>query len=255
MENNLVSIITPVYNAKNYIEDTINSVLNQTYTEWEMIMVDDGSTDGSAEFIEAFIYALNDPRLRIIKLPENKSAAYARNMGVEAAKGRYIAFIDSDDIWRCDKLKKEIEFISQNKVGFVFSDYEFGDESAKPTGKIVHVPDKLTFKKALTKTTIFTSTVMFDTQLIDKSQIKMPLIKSEDTALWWTILSSGVTAYGINENLVIYRRPSKSLSSGKVEALRRIWRLYRKIAGLNIFQAMFYFVIWTINTLKRRGFR
>lgn len=248
---NRVSIIVPVYNAESYILETIKMVQRQTYENFELILVDDASTDNSAELIKSVI-ASGDNRVKLIPKAKNGGAAQARNAGIGAATGRYIAFLDADDIWYENKLEREIEFIKSKDAAFVFTAYEFGDENAKPTGKIVHVPDSLTFKEALSRTVIFTTTVMIDTEKLPKEKIYMPQIASEDTATWWTILKGGITAYGLNEVLAIYRRPANSLSSNKVVALKRIWGLYRKIAGLSVAASIFYFIGWAIRATVRR---
>ncbi|WP_029323231.1 glycosyltransferase family 2 protein [Butyrivibrio sp. AE3004] len=248
---NRVSIIVPVYNAGNYILETISMVQRQTYDNFELILVDDASSDNSADLIRSAISA-GDNRIKLIQKATNGGAALARNAGIAAATGRYIAFLDADDIWYENKLEKEIDFIKSKDAAFAFTAYEFGDENAKPTGKIVHVPDTLNFKKALSRTVIFTTTVMIDTEKLPKEKIFMPQIESEDTATWWTILKGGITAYGLDEVLAIYRRPAKSLSSNKLVALKRIWGLYRKIAGLSVVASLFYFIGWAYRATARR---
>ena len=247
----MVSIVVPVYNAADYIANTIEMVCNQTYKDWELILVDDASTDGSAEVIEEIISS-SKKRIRLIKKDVNAGAAAARNTGIDNTMGRYIAFLDADDVWKSDKLEKQIEFMEKSGAAFSFHSYEFGDENAKPTGKVVHAPSSLTFKKALSRTVIFTSTVMFDMEKIDTEIIHMPQVPSEDTATWWRILKSGYVAYGLDENLTIYRRPKKSLSSNKLEAISRIWFLYRNIAGLSVFASLFYFGGWAVRATLRR---
>ena len=257
----MVSIVIPVYNAEAFIKDTMQSVIDQTYTDWEMILVDDQSTDGSARVIEKVIAEYPKARIRLIKLSEGGSAARARNAGIEAAQGRYIAFLDADDVWYPEKLQKETEFLEglqksdkaeTENAGFVFTAYEFGDENAKPNGRMTKVPEKLTFRKALSRTVIFTSTVLIDTEVINKELIHMPQIPSEDTATWWRILKEGYTAYGLKEPLVIYRRPVNSLSSNKGVAVKRIWKLYREVAKLNVIQSCWYLVRWAFKATFRR---
>ncbi len=247
----MVSIVVPVYNAANYIESTIRMVMEQTYKDWELILVDDGSRDGSAEVIEEVIKS-QKKRIRLIKKEANAGAAEARNTGIDASSGRYIAFLDADDIWKPDKLEKQIAFMEKTGAAFSFHSYEFGDEEANPTGKVVHAPPKLNFRQALSRTIIFTTTVMFDTEKIDMEIIHMPKVPSEDTATWWRILKSGYEAYGLDENLAIYRRPGKSLSSNKMVALSRIWFLYRNIADLSVAESLFYFGGWAIRATLRR---
>lgn len=254
----LVSIIVPVHNAENFIEDTIDCVRGQSYKNWELILIEDGSTDHTMDRMKACLEEIRDERIRLVERkigsPEEKNfgAARARNLGLSLAKGRYIAYLDADDRWREDKLERELAFLREKQAGFVFTGYEFGDEKAEGTGKVVHVPQTLSYEQALANTTIFTSTVMMDTEKIDKALMEMPYIKSEDTASWWKILKTGVTAYGLDENLVIYRRAGKSLSSNKIEALRRIWNLYRQAAGLSVFASACHFVPWAYRAVKRR---
>ncbi len=247
----MVSIIVPVYNASKYIEKTIEMVTRQTYKDWELILVDDASTDGSADLIDRIIEK-QGKRIRLIRKEQNGGAAEARNTGIDAALGRYIAFLDADDVWSETKLERQIAFMDRTDAAFSFHAYEFGDENANPTGKVVHVPQTLNFKKALSRTVIFTTTVMFDTEKIDMEIIHMPKVPSEDTATWWRILKSGIVAYGLDENLATYRRPAKSLSSNKVVAMERIWFLYRNIADLSVIQSLFYFGGWAIRATLRR---
>lgn len=259
---NMISIIVPVYNAGKYIEETIHMVEKQTFKDWELILVDDCSTDNSRKVIQKYLDAKaakneqkkreKENRIRLIAKEKNEGAAMARNTGIDAAKGRYIAFLDADDIWMPDKLEKELAFMRETRAAFVFTSYEFGDEKARGTGKIVHAPRLLTYKKALSRTVIFTTTVLLDTSQTGRELIHMPVVKSEDTALWWKLLRNGFHAYGLDEVLAIYRRPAKSLSSNKLEAIKRIWYLYRKQEGLSVLQSAGYFVFWALRASLRR---
>ena len=252
MKQDLVSIVTPVYHAQEYIKETLDSVLAQDYRSWEHILVVDGNDDPTIGPIREYMEAHPQANIRLIIQETNQGAAHARNRGVREADGRYVAYIDADDLWRPDKLSRQIAFMQDKNAAFAFTGYEFGDENANPTGKIVRVPETLSYRQALSNTTIFTSTVLFDVRRIEKDKLYMPTIKSEDTALWFRILREGVVAYGLDENLVIYRRPANSLSSNKIEALRRIWNLYRKHEKLNIFYSMYLFVGWAFRAVKRR---
>ena len=167
----MISIIVPVYNAANYIEETIKTVVNQTY-------VDDCSRDGSTEVIRAAINHYEQEgvakgRIRLILKQQNEGAAKARNTGIREARGRYIAFLDADDLWYPDKLLKELAFMQQKEAAFVYCSYQFGDENAVPTGKTARVQRTLTYKEALSRTIIFTSTVLIDTQKVDRELILM----------------------------------------------------------------------------------
>lgn len=248
----LVSIIVPVYNAGIYIEETINSVCAQTYTEWELILVDDQSKDNTLAVVKSCLDAKGDERIRLIEKKTNEGAAAARNTGIDAAKGRFIAFLDADDLWMPDKLEKELAFMQEKQAAFVFTAYEFGNENALGTGKVVHVPEELTYRKALSRTVIFTTTVLFDSEKTGRDLIKMPMVKSEDTAAWWKILKSGITAYGLDEVLAVYRRPPSSLSSNKLEAVRRIWNLYRREEKLSLPYSCYNLFFWAVRATLRR---
>lgn len=250
----MISIVTPVYNAINFIDDTIKMVISQTYTDWEWIMVEDGSTDGTREKLVDLMNSPEcDPRIKIFLFDENKNgAAGARNRGLDEVSGRYVAFLDADDVWMPEKLEKQLAFMEEKDAAFCFTSYEFGDADANGTGRYVRVPEKLTYKKALSRTVIFTTTTMFDTEKIDIKLIHMPLVASEDTATWWQILRTGITAYGLDEVLAVYRRPAQSLSSNKMLAIKRIWYLYRKMEGLNPIASAYYFFGWAVRATLRR---
>lgn len=247
-----ISIVVPVYNAEKYIEATMDSVLAQTYRNWELLLVLNGCVDATEEVVNRYKAEHNDSNIRIILETENKGAALARNRGVNEATGRYIAYVDADDIWKPEKLEHLLAFMKEKDAAFVCSGYEFADENAIGTGKVVHVPETLNYRQALKNTTIFTSTVMFDTKKLPKEKIRMPVIKSEDTALWWKILREGHVVHGLDENLVLYRRPKKSLSSNKLEAIRRIWNLYRKSEQLSVLYSAYNFCFWAVRAVIRR---
>lgn len=268
----LVSIIVPVYRAAAYIADTIEMVFSQTYGRWELLLVDDCSGDGSVEAIEKALSAYEHhpvtafentghiveylcgegKKVFLICKNKNEGAAAARNTGMTLAGGQYIAFLDADDIWVSDKLEKQLSFMEKKRAGFVFSAYEFGDEAARPTGRVVHVPETLTYKKALSRTVIFTTTVVLDRNAISDELMCMPEVESEDTATWWQILRAGYTACGLDEVLAVYRRPSQSLSSNKLKAVKRIWNLYRRQEKLSVLSSAFYFVFWAYRATMRR---
>lgn len=248
----LISIIVPVYNVKKFIRETMDSVLTQTYPHWELLLVEDGSSDGSEDEIAAYMEEKKDPRIRLIRQSFNQGAAKARNRGLKEALGRYIAYLDADDLWMPEKLERELAFVKEKTAAFAFTGYEFADEDGVGTGKVVRVPETLNYKQALSNTTIFTTTVMFDTEKISKELLEMPDMKSEDTALWWKVLAKGYTAYGLNENLAKYRRVGRSLSSNKLEAIRRIWNLYREVASLGVIKSVWYFCFWAVRAVWRR---
>ncbi|MCR5801231.1 MAG: glycosyltransferase family 2 protein [Lachnospiraceae bacterium] len=250
-KNVRVSIVIPVYNLEKYISETVRCVMEQSYKDWELILVNDKSTDGTVRVIEDRISQNPELNIRLIRNEGEGSAAAARNLGVKNSTGRYVAFLDGDDLWDPEKLEKQIRFMEERDSAFSFTGYEFADENGKGTGKIVRVPERLTYKKALGNTTIFTSTVMIDTEKVPRDVIVFPHVKSEDTALWWDLLKRFDRADGLDENLVSYRRVAGSLSSDKVEALRRIRNLHKR-EGLGPIARCYYFCVWAVRAVRRR---
>ena len=249
MQDNLVSIITPIYNAECFISDTIKSVESQTYQKWEMILVDDCSSDSSKTVIEA--YAKEDARIKCLALPENSGAAIARNKGILRARGRFIAFIDSDDQWDSEKLARQLAFMKENQASFTFTAYEMVNEKGERLNKIVKVPQTINYEQLLKNTIIGCSTVIIDRQMI--GDFSMPLVrKGQDTATWLSILRADHVAHGLNEVLAQYRVVSGSISSSKISALKRTWHTYRKIEKLNLVKCTYVFIFYIFNALKKR---
>lgn len=250
MENTKVSIITPSYNSKAFIRATIDSVKAQSFQNWEMIIVDDCSSDNSVEVIQSF--ADQDPRIKLIQLTENSGAAVARNKGIEAAKGRYIAFLDSDDAWSPDKLEKQLAFMQANDYPFTFAAYDKVDEAGKVFGH-VGVPDKVTYSDLLKSCSIGCLTAMYDTEFFGK--VYMPLIrKRQDLGLWLELLKKTKYAYGLNETLGLYKVRPDSISANKKSAALFTWRLYRDVEKLNMFFASYYFSQYAIRGLLKTKF-
>ena len=245
----LVSIVIPVYNAEKFIDETISSVLDQTYTNWELLLVNDCSKDNSVKIINKY---LKDERIKLINNKVNSKVAISRNNGIKAAKGKYICFLDADDKWDKEKLEKQVKFMKEKDCEFSFTSYEFADENCIPNGKKVIVPEKISYNQALKNTTIWTSTVMFDMTKLSKEDIYMPDVKSEDTASWWSILKKIDYAYGIKDVLSFYRRTEGTLSSNKFEAIKRIWNLYRNVEHLNIFKSIYCFFWYAFRAVLRR---
>lgn len=247
----LVSIIIPVYNASRFLEETINSIQEQTYSNWEAIFIDDCSSDNSYDIIKQ--YQKNDKRIKVIKNKINNGVAISRNNGIDYAKGEYLCFLDADDKWHPEKLEKQINFMQELNCEFSFTGYQFANEKCNPNGKIVLVPNKINYKQALKNTTIWTSTVMFNMGKLTKDDIYMPNIKrGQDTATWWKVLKKIEYAYGLNEVLSYYRRTNNSLSANKLTALKRTWNLYRNVEHLNILSSFYNFCWYCFNAVRRR---
>lgn len=250
MNADMVSIVVPVYNAERFLPETIGLVQKQTYRDWELILVDDCSSDNGATIVRQ--YAKDDTRIRLIQQEVNAGAARSRNLGISQANGRYLCFLDADDIWTSQKLEKELAYMKEKKAAFVFTGYEFADAKGEGLGKIVHVPETISYEQALKNTTIFTSTVMIDRDKIADTDIYMPQIASEDTATWWHILKKYQIGYGLDENLVRYRRTEGTLSSNKLVAIQRIWGLYRRQEKLSWCKSIYCMFFWAFRAVLRR---
>lgn len=246
----LVSVITPLYNCSKYLEQTIQSVLSQTFQNWEMIMVDDCSTDNSVEVIQSFVE--QDSRIRLIQLSENSGAAVARNTAIEAAQGRYIAFLDSDDLWLPHKLETQLQFMQDKDIAFSYSAYEKADEQGQSLG-LIGVPEKVNYDQLLKCCVIGCLTAIYDTHKLGK--VYMPLIrKRQDFGLWLRLLRKVDYAYGIQQPLAQYRVRSGSISSKKSNAAAYTWRLYREVEQLNLLKASYYFSHYAVRGVLRTKF-
>lgn len=233
-EKGLVSIVMPVYNAGKVIERTISSVLRQSYQNWELILVDDCAKDNSAELIKSI--AMNETRIKYLKLAQNSGAAVARNKGIEVAMGQYIAFLDADDYWFEDKLQRELNLMKERDCAFVFTATQMIDEYDQKLGDFTPVPEWTDYKHLLKRTVIATSTVLLDMNRI--GDFSMPLRRSgQDYATWLMLLRRVDKAYGINEPLVLYRISPKSLSSNKFKSIKQVFGIQTKEEGLNPFFA------------------
>lgn len=250
MEEYLVSIITPLYNCEDLLEETLKCVLNQTYKNWEMLLVDDCSTDNSAKIAKE--YEKKDKRFKYIKLKENSGAAIARNTALENSKGRFIAYLDSDDTWKLEKLEKQVNFMLQNNYGFTCTDYEKIDENNKSL-KTIKIPERVNYNLYLRNTIIQTVGVMVDTEITGKEVLVMPNIRRrQDAATWCQILKAGYDCYEVPEVLSNYRVVKNSLSSNKFKAVKGTWTLYRDIEKLPLWKSCVCFVGYAFNAVKKR---
>ena len=247
----LVSIVVPVYNAEKFIRDTIKSVQNQTYQNWEMILVDDVSTDSSVDIIKSI--QKNDDRIQLIESKQNRGAALSRNAGTDQAKGTFLAFLDADDLWAYTKLTDQVKFMQEGKHAFTFTEYMFADAEGKPTGKHVRTPPIISYREALKNHIIWTSTVMVDLEQVPKSVVYMPDVRrGQDMATWWQILRHTGVAYSIPEVLSYYRRSNGSLSSNKLKAMKRTWYLFRGVEKLSVPRSMYNFSWYAFNAVRKR---
>lgn len=245
----LVSIVTPVYNSGKYLPETIQSVLDQTYAHWELLLVDDCSTDNSFQLLEEI--ASCEPRIRLLHLPCNQGSGPARNLAIREAKGKYIAFLDSDDIWHPEKLEKHVAFMQTQDAAFSHTSYGFMDDSGKIIRETFHVSKvPVTFRMALMRTEISCLTAMFDVEKVGK--MYMPDIRrKQDYALWLNILRKGFKAIPLDLELAWYRQRKGSATNNKYKLIHKHYIFLRHQVKLNILLSTKYTFLWIWNGLKK----
>lgn len=246
MNNELVTIIMPIYNEEKYLQEAIQSIVEQTYVNWELICINDASTDQSLELLNQY----KSDKIKIISLQKNSGSAIARNEGIKQAKGRYIAYLDGDDYYHKNKLEKQLTFMQKNQYAITYTGYAFFNENKKI--KHVKVPTKLTYKDYLKNTMITSLGIMIDTTRIPKEQLYMQDLKiAEDTKTWLNILKQGEIAYGINETLGYYRQGKNSKSNNKIKATKAVWNIYIN-EEIPKTKAVYYFLCYVLNAIKKR---
>ena len=244
--NPKVSIITPVYNSQKFLEECILSVQNQSYSNWEHILVDDCSKDDSLSIIRK--YAEKDNRIKYHQLKKNSGAGVARNFAIEKAIGSYIAFLDSDDIWFPKKLEMQLDFMKENDYHFTFTDYEQFKEEDTSEPKIIRCKAIVTYSRALLKNPIGCLTVVYDAKHFGKKY--MPSIrKRQDYALWLELLKLE-NGYGLDKCLARYRTGNDSIPANKMDLLKYEWRIYREVEGLSWIRSSFYLLSAVVLKLK-----
>jgi len=235
--NPIVSIITPCYNAEKFLTQTIESVISQSFYNWEMLIIDDCSTDTSRQIIESF--ATKDSRIKYFKTDSpSGSPSLPRNIGIEKACGKYIAFLDADDLWLPDKLEKQIGFIESKDYSFIYSDYEKVNPLGARNNRIIRMPESSSFWDVIETCTIPCLTVLLTKDIIGNTRFKP--IPKEDFAFWLDILKKGVNAYNLGEVLALYREQQQSRSSNKLDMIRNQWTVLRKIEGVKPFVATYF---------------
>jgi len=226
----LVSIIVPTYNTEKFIRQTIESVQNQTYQNWEMILADDASTDQTVSIIEEF--AQKDNRIKLFKLPENRGNGFARNAALEKATGKYIAYLDADDLWFPEKLEKQIQFLKANDLHFTFSFYDSIDEEGNDLNRRVESPNPLTYKQLFFCNYVGNLTAIYDADYFGKIILETTQ-KRQDWRIWLTILKQIKIAKPVPEPLAFYRIRKDSVSSSKFKLIKHNFGVYREFHGYN----------------------
>ncbi|MDR3046909.1 MAG: glycosyltransferase [Bacteroidales bacterium] len=249
MKENLVSIIMPSYNSASHIAQSIESVLAQSYSCWELLVVDDASSDNTTEIVQKFVN--QDERIKLWALPTNYGSAVARNFAIQNASGQFLAFLDSDDLWLLYKLEKQLAFMNHQQAAFSFSAYQLIDDQGNALNKTIPVPATITYSQYLKNTIIGCLTVMLDRKQIP--EIVFPNLRSsQDMALWLQILKMGIVAYGFSEPLACYRINPNSTTANKRKAAVGVWHVYRKTERLSLFFSLYNFAGYAFHALKKR---
>lgn len=242
----LVSVVMPAYNAEKYIAEAMESVIAQTYTNWELFVVDDCSADNTANIVQSF----EDKRISYIKNPENLGPAFSRNCGIEAAKGEYIALIDSDDIWHENKLEKQIELAKKTGADIIYCSYGMINDAGVRVNNDYIVTETTDFEKTLKENMLSCSTVLIKSELLKKYKFSSQYYH-EDYVLWLMLLKEGNEAVGIAEVLADYRLLENSRSFNKKKSAKNRWRIYRKRLKLPIYKSLYYMCAYILAGLKK----
>ena len=243
VNDSFVSVIMPSFNSEKHIKQAVESVLNQTYQNWELLISDDGSTDSTREIIEQCIKV--DERIKLFKLSENSGAGMARNNSIKLSKGRFIAFLDSDDVWLPQKLEKQIQFMLESNCYLSYTSYTKIEENGDVRGD-VSIPPKVRYKDLLNTNVIATLTAIYDSKEIGKTYMNS-LKKRQDYCLWLAILKKVDFAMGIDEVLAKYRVSTSSLSGDKWSAMAYQWKVYRDIEKIGLLKSIYHFIHYAIN--------
>lgn len=248
MVKNLVSIITPSYNSEKYIDCTIKSIQSQTYTNWELLITDDCSDDKTVKIINSYIR--NDKRIKVFILKQNSGAGIARNNSIKNAKGKYIAFCDSDDQWLPNKLEKQITFMLKNNLKFTYSSYKVCNEEDKIIGSVIS-PKEINFRKMLNNNYVGCLTAIYDSERLGK--IYMSKIRNrQDWVLWFNILKISGPTKGLTQTLAIYRERSSSVSSNKLKQIKYNWNVYNKELGYNSFISLLLIINFLLHYAAKK---
>ena len=243
----LISIIMAAYNAEKTIEQAINSVLSQTYTDFELLVVNDCSKDRTVELVKDIV--AKDSRVRLISNVKNSGVSYTRKHGLEEAKGDWIAILDSDDAWEPEKLEKQIELQRRTNADLLFTGSAFMDSEGHPIDWYLHAPKEVTYRQLLKQNVLSNSSALVRKELYAK-HYAIGDGMHEDFAIWLSILKKGTKAYGVDEPLLIYRIAKSSKSGNKVKAARMNWNTYRYV-GLNLMEAIYYECWYIFNGIRK----
>jgi glycosyltransferase involved in cell wall biosynthesis len=247
--NPLVSIIMPNKNGEKYIEQSIKSVINQTYPNWELLITDDGSTDNSLSIIKK--YAKSNPCIKLFKNNQGKGPAGARNTSIKKASGSYIAFLDSDDIWLKHHLKSAVSLMEKHNYPFTYSWYELIDEQGKKIAAFKTKKSKISYHELLTNNIISCLTAIYSVKALGKQYLP-DIQKRQDYALWLKILKQTKYAYLNAEITAQYRLRKNSVSSNKLKLIKYNWNVYRKIENFSLIKSLYYLTLYILKYFIRK---
>lgn len=241
MIKGLVSVIMPTYNCGRFITETITSIQAQTYENWEIVIVDDCSTDNTRKIVDALM--AQDARIKYHCLETNSGAAVARTEAMRLAEGEYIAFCDSDDLWMPEKLEKQLQFMEDNGYAFSCTAYEQIDEESNSLNRVIKTVKKTDYNRLLLDCPVGNSTVMYNVEKMGKFEVPN-IRKRNDDALWLTMLKKEKYIWGMPDVLMRYRIRKNSISSNKLSVIKYHWILYREIEHLSVFRSAFHIGFW-----------
>ncbi len=246
-KSHLVSVIMPMYNSAEYVGKSIESVMGQTYANWELLVVDDGSTDNSCDIVRA--YMLRDDRIQLLKNDHPVGMPFApRNYGIQRAKGDFIAFLDSDDIWLREKLSQQIPlFFKDNMTAVVFSDYEKVNEQGQRAARLITAPRKTSYRQMLYGNVIGNLTGVFDVRKVGKNYFTD--VHHEDYAFWLSVLKSGYIARNTQTVTALYRVRKDSVTSNKLAIVTWQWNIYRNVEHIGILRSLYYYSFYAVRGL------
>ncbi|GLI56779.1 glycosyl transferase [Propionigenium maris DSM 9537] len=245
----LVSIIMPCYNVKKFLEEAIVSVLEQTYKNYELIVIDNGSTDGSLDIIHR--YEIEHEKIKIFKADKNRGVVGARNIGIRAAQGKYIAFLDSDDVWHSDKLSRQIGFMEENAINLSCTNYNIISEEGDDILDFILRVKEIDHKENLKYNHLGCSTVVYNQETLGKQYFFKKAKYKEDYGLWQKILKNGEKAHVCEKPLVKYRLRENSISADKVKMAREQWRFYKRVEGFGNVKTGYYFSAYTLKNIGK----
>ena len=247
----LVSIITPSWNVERFIEETVASVQAQTFGDWELLIADDCSTDRTPVIVAEI--GARDPRVKLIRMPKNGGPALARQAAIDNAEGRYLAFLDSDDLWLPTKLEHQLAFARNTHAALSYTAFRRIDEANTMAGRLIEVPAELSYDQLLKNTSIATLTALVDREI--SGPVAMTNEGYDDFCLWLSILRRGHIAHGLNEDLARYRVRGSSVSSRPMRSAKWVWNVYRNVERLPLLKSAWCFGHWGARAwLKRRQF-